>query len=80
MIRILFAVLALATPLLAISTISAKGSKFFTSDGAQFYIKGNTSHPNPYFQTLEFKANQSTRNCVSAINSRPACRYSAVQA
>lgn len=25
----------------AISTISAVGSKFFTSDGNQFYIKGN---------------------------------------
>ena len=24
----------------AIATISAKGSKFFTSDGNQFYVKG----------------------------------------
>lgn len=25
----------------AIPTISVKGSKFFTSDGNQFYVKGN---------------------------------------
>lgn len=30
----------LARQILAIPTISAKGSKLFTSDGAQFYIKG----------------------------------------
>lgn len=27
----------------AIPTIEAKGSKFFTSDGNQFYVKGNLS-------------------------------------
>jgi len=31
---------ALATSVNGIATISAKGSKFFTSDGAQYYIKG----------------------------------------
>ena len=28
----------------AIATISAKGSKFFTSDGNQFYVKGMFDH------------------------------------
>lgn len=28
----------------AIATISAKGSKFFTSDGAQFYVKGTVHY------------------------------------
>ena len=28
----------------AIATISAKGSKFFTSDGNQFYVKGMLNH------------------------------------
>jgi hypothetical protein len=28
----------------AIPTIEAKGSKFFTSDGNQFYVKGKLSH------------------------------------
>ena len=28
----------------AIATISAKGSKFFTSDGDQFYVKGMASY------------------------------------
>jgi hypothetical protein len=28
----------------AIATISAKGSKFFTSDGNQFYVKGIIYH------------------------------------
>jgi hypothetical protein len=32
--------LAGAATVNAIATISAKGSKFFTSDGNQFYIKG----------------------------------------
>jgi hypothetical protein len=41
MIHLLLAVLAFAKPLLALPTISAKGSKFFTSDGSQFYIKGD---------------------------------------
>ena len=40
MMQILLAILAFASPLLAIPTISAKGSKLFTSDGSQFYIKG----------------------------------------
>jgi hypothetical protein len=31
---------ALVSNALAIPTISAVGSKFFTSDGKQFYIKG----------------------------------------
>ena len=31
----------LAASVNAISTISIKGSKFFTSDGDQFYIKGS---------------------------------------
>lgn len=31
---------ALVSTVLAIPTISAVGSKFFTSDGKQFYIKG----------------------------------------
>jgi hypothetical protein len=30
----------LASQVLAIPTITQKGSKFFTSDGNQFYIKG----------------------------------------
>lgn len=30
----------LASHILAIPTISAKGSKFFTSDGNQFFLKG----------------------------------------
>lgn len=34
------AVAALAAAANAIPTISAKGSKFFTSDGNQFFIKG----------------------------------------
>lgn len=31
---------SLATSVAAISTISTKGSKFFTSDGNQFFVKG----------------------------------------
>jgi len=31
---------ALAATVSAIPTISVKGSKFFTSDGAQYFIKG----------------------------------------
>ena len=34
------AVAALATSVSAIDTISIKGSKFFTSSGNQFFIKG----------------------------------------
>lgn len=37
--------LALVGSALAISTISAKGSKLFTEDGAQFYIKGMLALP-----------------------------------
>lgn len=40
MINLLLALLAFAAPLLAIPTIQAKGAKLFTSDGSQFYIKG----------------------------------------
>jgi hypothetical protein len=40
MINLLLLLLAFVSPLLAIPTIQAKGSKFFTSDGSQFYIKG----------------------------------------
>jgi Glucanosyltransferase len=36
-----FCLVALASNVLAIPTISAVGSKFFTSDGKQFYIKGS---------------------------------------
>lgn len=35
--------LAGAVAVNAIATISAKGSKFFTSDGDQFYVKGMQS-------------------------------------
>lgn len=42
MLRSLVAcVLAGAAAVAAIPTISAKGSKFFTSDGNQFYVKGS---------------------------------------
>jgi hypothetical protein len=34
------AALAGVTAVAAIPTISVKGSKFFTSDGNQFYVKG----------------------------------------
>ena len=34
------AIAALATSVSAIDTISIKGSKFFTSSGSQFFIKG----------------------------------------
>ena len=37
---ILLLLAALIAQALAVPTISAKGSKFFTSDGAQFFIKG----------------------------------------
>ena len=58
MIRILLAILAFASPLLAIPTISAKGSKFFTSDGSQFYIKGqNQRHQLPATHDSEIGAN-----------------------
>ena len=33
-------VLGLATQVLSLATIEAKGSKFFKSTGEQFYIKG----------------------------------------
>ena len=36
----------------AISTISAVGSKFFTSDGKQFYIKGNSIYLVHAFEVL----------------------------
>ena len=36
-------VLAIVSQVSAIATISAVGSKFFTSDGDQFYIKGMCS-------------------------------------
>jgi hypothetical protein len=36
--------LAGAVAVNAIATISAKGSKFFTSDGNQFYVKGMPIH------------------------------------
>jgi hypothetical protein len=36
---------ALVSNVLAIPTVSAVGSKFFTSDGNQFYIKGQSALP-----------------------------------
>lgn len=35
----------LARNVLAIPTITTKGSKFFTSDGDQFFLKGTQFHP-----------------------------------
>lgn len=43
MINLILTFLALISPIFAISTISVKGSKLFTSDGSQFYIKGKIS-------------------------------------
>jgi hypothetical protein len=37
------AAIAAVTAVNAIPTISVKGSKFFTSDGNQFYVKGASS-------------------------------------
>lgn len=38
-------VASLAVSAHAIATISVKGSKFFTSDGDQFYVKGSCMLP-----------------------------------
>lgn len=40
----------------AIATISTKGSKFFTSDGDQWYIKGSLSHPEHHTTLLLTRA------------------------
>ena len=40
MLATLVTLATLAARALSIPTIEAKGSKFFTSDGDQFYIKG----------------------------------------
>lgn len=50
MINLLLALLAFVGPIVAISTIEAKGSKLFTSDGSQFYIKGEPNLDTPYLQ------------------------------
>ena len=39
---IVLLLVVLISNVLAIPTISAKGSKLFTSDGAQFYMKGKS--------------------------------------
>lgn len=63
MIQLLLAVFAFASSILAIPTISAKGSKFFTSEGSQFYIKGESIS----FQisVLFEDADVSSRDCIS---------------
>jgi len=48
-----FCLLGLVSNVLAIPKISALGSKFFTSDGNQFYIKGMRDvHPNRLLRSL----------------------------
>jgi len=42
MLRHTLLALALAAVTAAIPTIEVKGSKFFTSDGNQFYVKGKS--------------------------------------
>ena len=49
---IIYCLLAVLATVSAIPTISVKGSKFFTSDGDQFFIKGSHSS-----QTQLFLAN-----------------------
>ena len=41
----LFTALSVVTHSIALPTIEIKGSKFFTSDGDQFYIKGVAHYP-----------------------------------
>jgi hypothetical protein len=48
-----FCLLGLVSNVLAIPKISAVGSKFFTSDGNQFYIKGMRDvHPSKLLRSL----------------------------
>jgi hypothetical protein len=48
-----FYLLGLVSNVLAVPKISAVGSKFFTSDGNQFYIKGMRDvHPNRLLRSL----------------------------
>lgn len=49
---LLFLLAALLHQVLAIPTITAKGAKFFTSDGDQFFIKGMRSLPFPSLSML----------------------------
>lgn len=46
----------------AIATISAKGSKFFTSDGNQFYVKGKPLLRHSFY----YSATNDARHCVPA--------------
>lgn len=50
--------LALGTVASAISTISVKGSKFFTSDGNQFYVKGKSIATHISYSGCEADNNQ----------------------
>ena len=51
---LLFILATLLSQVLAIPTITAKGSKFFTSDGDQFFIKGTHSLPFPHVLMLPY--------------------------
>lgn len=50
----------------AISTIEVKGSKFFTSDGDQFYVKGKQILPGPLMASATIFVTRYAR-CVLLI-------------
>lgn len=69
--------IACATGVNGIPTISAKGSKFFTSDGNQFFVKGKY-HPPP--NAIQRELQQVVANRIdqaSHTNSSPTTRSSA---
>lgn len=69
--KILILLSLLASYVLAIPTISTKGSKFFTSDGDQYFLKGVPNNHKPPRRTLTDWQSQ-----VSLTNSSPKTRSS----